>query len=487
MPARPNILLIITDQQRGDCLGIDGHPVLQTPHLDALAAAGARFRRAYSACPLCMPARRTLMTGMSAASHGLVGNTSGVPLDHPTLAERLRDSGYQTHLVGKLHFFPVRRRYGFDSMDWSDGPYKGGGGDYTKFVEREAPPMPRVERAHGATTNSWVARPWHLEDRLHFTNWTTDRALEFLEKRDPTAPFFLKASYFHPHTPSTPPAYYFSHYMNQDLGEPHVGAHSRISEGPIPGLPVRSKRCALSYQQMKQLRAGYFGCIHHIDDQVGRLLEAVPRDTIIVFTSDHGEMLGDHQYFQKGRGFEGASRIPYLIKFPDEMKVEAGQVRDEPVELMDIMPTLLDAVGVDAPREMDGKSLLPLLRGKNRGWREFIHGEAAHRNAGTELEPDISNHFLTDGRRKFVWDSATGQEMFFNLENDPYELENLADQREHSSEVSHWRDQLIIKLRGREERFASGSALRAYGRTPPALVGETLRKYGKQGKGTGDK
>lgn len=461
----------MTDQQRGDCLGIDGHPVLQTAHLDALAAEGIRFRRAYSACPLCMPARRTLMTGRTAASNGLVGNTSNIPLEGVTLPGELRKAGYQTHLVGKLHLFPLRKRYGFDSMDWSDGPYKSGGGDYATFVQREAPGIPKADRAHGATTNSWIGRPWHLDDRLHFTNWATDRALEFLDTRDPTTPFFLKVSYFHPHTPCTPPEYYFNLYMDQDLGEPYIGSHSRISEGPIPGLPVRSKRCALSYSQMKQLRAGYYGCIHHLDDQIGRLLASVPRDTIVVFTSDHGEMLGDQQYFQKGQAFEGSARIPFLIKFQEHSDIPQNQVRDEPVELMDIMPTLLEAVGLPIPESVEGRSLIPLARGEVNEWREYIHGEAAHRNAGTEYEPDIASHFLTDGRRKYIWRSDSGRELFFDLEKDPHELKDLVDDSDRQAEVKRWRTRLVNELNGRPEGFSNGRTLSPYGDTPPAVLG----------------
>ncbi len=410
------------------------------------------------------------MTGMSAASHGMVGNVSNVPFDLPTLPGELRKAGYQTHLVGKLHFAPHRRRYGFDSMDWSDGPYLSGGGDYTDFLRREVPSIPEPEGAHGATLNSWIGRPWHLEDRLHFTNWATDRAMDFLERRDPTAPFFLKVSYFHPHTPCTPPQYYFDLYKDQDLGEPHIGSFSRISDGPIPGLPVVSKRLALGYNQMKQLRAGYFGCIHHLDDQIGRLLQQVSKDTLVVFVSDHGELLGDQQYFQKGRGFEGSARIPFLTRFPHSMDLPQGQVRDEPVELRDVMPTLLQAAGVPIPDTVEGKSLLPLIRGESKQWREYIHGEAAHRNQGTKLVPDIANHFLTDGRRKYIWASDTGEELFFDLEKDPNELMNLMEDSERAGEIGFWRQRLVKELSSRPEGFSRGGSLVPYGKTPPSLV-----------------
>ncbi|MFP4353093.1 MAG: sulfatase-like hydrolase/transferase, partial [Puniceicoccaceae bacterium] len=186
---QPNILLVTTDQHRGDCLGLEGHPVLQTPCLDALGREGIHFRSAYCEHPQCIPARRTLMTGQTATRHGVLFNFHA-PLDGPYLADELTKAGYHTHLVGKLHLHPQRKLYGFMSADWSDGPYAGATGDYGRWLESQGVPARRME-AHGANVNGWVARPWHLDERFHFTNWATERALDFLERRDPTTPFFL--------------------------------------------------------------------------------------------------------------------------------------------------------------------------------------------------------------------------------------------------------------------------------------------------------
>ena len=159
---RPNILLVMTDQQRGDCLGIEDHPVLQTPYLDWIGAGGLHFRRAYTAAPACIPARRTLMTGQKPSTHGVVNNYD-THLDAPTLAGELAGAGFQTHLAGKLHLWPQRKRYGFESEDWADGPGFGGGfghaNDYTRFLERNGMHMPLPSWIHGMDGNGWVARP----------------------------------------------------------------------------------------------------------------------------------------------------------------------------------------------------------------------------------------------------------------------------------------------------------------------------------------
>jgi arylsulfatase len=462
--------MIVTDQQRGDCLSLDGHPVLQTPHIDEIGGSGAFFRHAYSACPLCIPARRTLMTGTRACTHGLVGNQR-IDTDLPTLPNSLRDAGYQTHLVGKLHFWPERKRYGFDSMDWSDGPYEGSAlGDYGTFLYSQVGRLPRASLAHGATLNSPIARPWHLEDRLHFTNWVTDRSIEFLEHRDPTTPYFLKVSYFHPHVPCTPPEFYYNRYINMDLPQPVIGDWARVSDQPVPGNPVRGRRFLGSRAMSDQFRAGYFGCINHIDDQVGRILDMVKGDenTIIVFVSDHGEMLGDHQYFQKSQFCEAAARIPFLVRLPESMGIAPNQTHDALVELMDVMPTLLDAAGVEIPDTVEGRSLVPLLRGETENVRDFVHLENV--NSGHKGHPEAVSQALTDGRWKYVWRPMLDDELLFDLDSDPNELLDLADRADQAERLAIWRSRLIQELDGRQEGFTDGKQLIRQTNLPPLIV-----------------
>ena len=464
-PERPNVVLIMTDQHRGDCLGIDGHPVLQTPHLDHLAASGVRFSRAYSACPVCVPARRTLMTGQRPATHGLVMN-GWAPLPAPTLPGVLSAAGYQTHLVGKLHFSPTRVRYGFQSMDWSDGPWAGrwaAPDDYQRFLVANGVPHEEID-AHGVNVNGWTVRPWHLPERLHHANWCVTKALEFLERRDPSVPFLLNVSFLHPHQPLTPPEVYYHRYLAMDLPEPVVAEWARAFEGPQRGLPIASWRTALEPTVMKQYRAAYFASINHIDDQLGRLFAHLPRNTIIVFCADHGEMLGDHQWIRKRIPYEGSVRVPMLLRFPDSMQLPQQQVIDRPVELMDVMPTLLDAVQVDVPGTCEGRSLLPLLRGEGTE-REYVHGECSEiptMNSGMQ--------YLTDGRRKYVWWPGTGWEQFFDLENDPMEMEDLADDPSRSEEVAGWRARLVRELTGRAEGFTDGEVLLILNGPTPTVV-----------------
>ena len=355
MNERPNILLVMTDQQRGDCVAAD--PVapapLQTPNLDALARSGAHFLHAYAESPSCIPARRSLMSGTAPAANGAVGFRGGVEWNPPaTLAGELSRAGYQTEMIGKLHLHPDRRRYGFDHMQLANST-RGGDNEYVQWLRdihgrREVDPG----MAHGVSSNGWVGRPHHLPEEQMHTFWVVDRAMEFLQRRDPSCPFFLNLSFIDPHPPLTPPRFYYDRYIDRDLPPPDVGDWADDLGGPQRGLSTDASRIHLDDDQIRCARAAYYGMINFIDDQLGRLFQhsgGVLRDTLVIFTSDHGEMLGDHHLFRKTWPYESSARIPFLVRAPASWKLEGGLQPTAPVGLQDVMPTLLDAAGVAVP------------------------------------------------------------------------------------------------------------------------------------------
>ncbi|HPN84196.1 MAG TPA: sulfatase-like hydrolase/transferase [Victivallales bacterium] len=475
--SRPNILLLMTDQQRGDCLGIEGHPVLQTPYLDELGTSGFHFTKAYSACPVCVPARRTLMTGKKPVSHGVLNNY-GTRLEGPTLPEVLSRAGYQTHFSGKLHLWPFRKLYGFNSADYANNPdcRRHVATDYTRFLESKGLTGVWDAESHGISNNGFPARPFQLEERYHFSNWVTDCGINFIERRDPTVPFFLKLSYLAPHHPLVPPQAYWDRYMNMDLPEPKVADWARVFDRPQRGIPVDNPgRVYFDPAVQKQMQAGYYGSINHVDNQIGRIFNAIPKNvmknTIVIFLSDHGEMLGDHQWVCKCNAFEPSIRIPFLIKMPDSMGLKQKRKIGAVVELMDVMPTVLDAVGLDIPDSVDGKSLMPLLTGEKKSVRNYLHGECSNiktLNSGMQ--------YLTDGRKKYIYYPGTGEEHYFDIENDPCEMTNLAGKPEFAKEIKNWRELLMKELKGRPEKFTDGRKLNVLGGPTPKCLPEYINQ-----------
>ena len=443
----PNIILFMTDQQRGDCLSLDGHPVLMTPNMDHIGASGAIFRRAYSTCPSCVPARRSLLAGQFPFTNRMVGFQTDVPWEPPaTLPGELRKAGYQTAIVGRnMHQYRPDSHYGFE---WT-------GGSYEDYFAAGAPAGSGSSWGHGISGNGWTARPWHLPEHLHYTHWVINEALDFFARRDRSRPFFLIISFVAPHPPLVPPEFYMERYLRMDLPEPAIGDWAVPPPDGGLGRHIESDQVQLQGEALRSCLAGYYGLINHLDDQFYRVLgrnKQVPwANTYTMLTADHGEMLGDHYLFRKCYPYEGSARIPLLMCGPE---IKAGTSCQQPVCLEDVMPTVLDLAGVPIPPGVEGCSLVPVLRGEQAAIRDVLHGEHA-----ACYRKEQANHFLTDGRYKYVWLSYTGEEHLFDLDHDPTELMDLAARAEHADTVELWRQRLIERLRDRPEGFTDGRTL----------------------------
>lgn len=464
MPAhttRPNILLIMTDQQRGDCLGSEGHPSLLTPNMDSIAAAGMRFRHAYSTSPVCIPARRSLMSGLSPQRHGVVGYAERQEWElDASLPALLRDAGYHTGLVGRsMHLHPPRKRFGFEEMVTNP--------DYEEFLDARLPEG-GGHRGSGVMHNDWTARSYHMPEHLHQTHWTVNEALRFLRRRDPVRPWFLTVSFTAPHPPLVPPDFYFQRYLRAEPPAPVIGDWCEKPSWNGVAPKVDSAHVNLTGEALRSCRAGYYGLINHVDDEIRRLLSPVTgfdaKNTMVVFTSDHGEMLGDHYLFRKSLPYEPAARIPFLMHLPRSMgEAVRGGVSELPVCLEDILPTVLDVAGLPAPKGIDGRSLLPVLMGeKPSRWRASLHIEiGGGKNAF---------HALTNGREKYIWFSQTGVERFFDLEKDPRECHDLINSAAAQKRVTKARAELTRRLRDRPEKFVRNGKLvsgRPHGKVIP--------------------
>lgn len=459
---RPNVLLITVDQWRGDCLGIAGHPVVQTPTLDRLALQGVRFNRAYSSTPTCVPARPALLTGLAPEHHGRIGHQDGIPWTYPTtIATEFTRAGYQTEAIGKLHVYPERNRVGFQHVRLHDGylhfarnhhRHPAEIDDYQPWLERELG-HPADSFDHGLNCNSVVARPWDKPEYTHPTNWVTSEAIRFLDQRDPTAPFFLYLGYHRPHPPYDPPQWAFDMYTNADLPDAIEGDWDDILDPWRADHDTQAPVAVYASDIRRRALAGYLGHMSHIDHQLNRLLESMGdrnllKNTWMLFVSDHGEMMGDHRLYRKSVPYEGSARVPLIVVPPPHHDGPRGLASDALTELRDIMPTLLDAVGLPIPDAIDGRSLLPLMEAT--GHRVLF---------GEHPALDQTLFWATDGNLKYIWWSRDDRDQLFDLIADPAESHDLALTNDHAEIIAEWRIRLAAHLVGREDGHADGDRL----------------------------
>ncbi len=351
-----------------------------------------------------------------------------------------------------MHQHPPRKRYGYDEMETECHT---GASDYSEWLAQVGPEDAGGWFGGGVMHNDYTAHPWPLDEHLHFTNWVLHRTLRFLERRDPSCPYFLTMGFIAPHPPLQPPAVYFERYLRTGVPEPVIGDWAEPPGFGEGGEHVAPNRVNLTGEALVAARAGYYGLINHVDDQLRRLLNPVigigrdlKRDTIVVFTADHGEMLGDHYMWRKSRAYEPSARVPFIVRAPEHFGLQRASTVDAPCTHADIMPTLLEMAGVKVPDTCDGRSLLPLMRGEQVPWRDYVHIEHVPEHMG-----------LTDGREKYIWDPKTGAEQLFDLSEDPNECHDLSAEQAHAERLALWRSRLIDELRDRPEGFVADGAL----------------------------
>ncbi len=437
---KPNIVYIVLDQWRGDCLGIadSAHPVM-TPHFDQIAYEGIWYQRAYADCPICMPQRATMLTGFSASQHGMPHNFLNGPRTPIAMENSLpyrltREAGYQTKAVGKMHFWPERARFGFEDISLHPN-------DYVNFLEEQG--YGGFYRGHGLGGNEVYPAVSAVPEHLTHTHWIVDEGIRFLGRRDPDCPFMLWLVFEAPHSPFDPPEPFDRLYDDFEIPEAAIGDWVGAEDEPASLIADRIARKAdrISPQVLKRSRRHYYGQITHIDYQLGRLFGELKSrglydNTVIVITSDHGEHLGDHGLYAKSTFLESSARVPIILRLPrtplgppDESGGRRYNRRvDSPALTADIAPTLLELAGLQPDAAMDGASLLRLPR------ERVIFGETRE------------SVFATDGRLKYLYYFAGGVEQLFDVGSDPDDCHNLAGEPEHAASQAALKARLIAYL-----------------------------------------
>lgn len=432
-----NILMIMDDQHRSDFLGCSGAEWLKSPNIDALAKEGVRFSNFYCAVPSCTPARTSLLTGLTPWHHGMLGYMNNIAQYYRlTLPQFFSEMGYDTVVSGKNHFGPPRNTQGYKTINLEEGWYtknpKGFICDYEAWFHRMAPD--KDLNASGLSYNdARGGHPFPFADELHATHWTADRAIDFLKNNRMENPWFLKLSFQRPHPPYDPPKRWMDYYEGIDIPVPQVSDWAQEKyKNKVTSMDKQPEASSAIFPngEIRSCRAAYAGSVSFVDEQIGRVIKALKgtgqyENTFILFFSDHGEMLGDQHMYRKCRPYDPSSKIPLIMRWPQEtgnFNYRRGQVRDELVELRDIFPTLADVCGFALPSKVDGESILKILRSES-GWRTTLSFEHS-----LEYEPDNAWVAIRDNRYKYIFFTLTGEMQLFDMQNDPNELRNIIDE-----------------------------------------------------------
>lgn len=476
LAAQPNVLFLISDDLN-NYLGCYGDPRARTPHLDALAARGVRFDRAYCAFPLCGPSRNSMLTGLYPNSTGILTNSQifrqTIP-EHPSLSQAFRQAGYFAARIGKLYHYNVPKSVGTNGHDdpasWELELNPAG----VDRLEEESEIFTLTRGQFGGTL-SWYASP---KGDAHHTDAMMAKDAEWVLERcakEPDRPFLLAVGFFRPHTPYVAPEDpYFGWYPEQEMP-----LFPTVDKNP-PEVPAaalgsyKKEQDQLTDELRRQCAQAYYASISFMDAQVGRVVAALDRlglaeNTIIVFTSDHGYHMGEHGLYQKMSLFENSARVPLLVVAPGV--TPAGSVISEPVSHVDLYPTLTELAGVEAPDNLQGQSLVPMLKdpsAKGRGWAltQVVRGGGGRAKAGAAQGVGGKRFFgyslRTDRWRYTEWEEGEQGRELYDHENDPGELANLAGKPEHAATVSEL---------SRVLRQAAKATFPADGKTPELSEG----------------
>ncbi len=476
MTERPNIILIITDQQRFDTINALGFPWVDTPNLDRLVHDGTSFDNCFITAPSCAPARASLFTGYWPHVTGVLKNAD---LWRHSWVERLADSGYHCVNIGKMHSFPYETPLGFheryvvENKDrYLEGRYYFDEWDKALRIRGEVKQQRERYREWPGYRESLGAFDWKLPPDLHPDFFTGDMARWWLKSYPRTQPLFLQVGFPGPHPPYDPLPEYSQRYLQREL--PLQEVHQADLDGqPAPFRQLREHNFRIDHdavvhlphptaEQRRRQRAYYLGNVTMIDEKIGQLMQTLEEqgyleNSIVIFTSDHGDCLGDHGHSQKWTMYDTILRVPLIFWSPG--RIDGGQRILGMCQLMDVGRTVLELAGVDAPADMQAETLLPALNADTLpSWsaRDLVYAE--HPADGIYEGPYMTMVRSRDWKLVHFLDSEEGQ--LFDLRKDPDEFHNLWDdpaaavqKRELLDALLNWRIQSGQQTRNRSEEW----------------------------------
>ncbi len=425
-----NLLFLCSDQHQRAASGCYGHTAAQTPCIDAIAANGLRFDRAYCSAPVCVPSRGSIITGQYAHAHGARILQDPLPAEARTIAQFFGERGYLTAAIGKMHFVDESLRHGFDHRLHNED-----------FLETLTPEERTQLREDQGGAGDVIGKASNLPARYFRDNWYAEKTVEFLhEIRD--RPFCLWSSFYMPHTPLVPMRKYFELYDPETLELP-VLTDAEL-EGGFEGNLIRARERGWYQQSDDEMRrsiAGYYGNISQMDACVGRVYDALrelglDRNTVVVYASDHGEMAGAHRMWTKHNMYEESVAAPLIVSTPD--RLGAGESSNDLIEFVDLFPALAELCGHEAPRGLHGRSFAGALRGRAYERREYAYSEYYFcRNVFTQDDRYVGKPpmlMVRADRWKLNYLSWDRSELY-DVENDPTEHRNVIDEPGNSGMV----------------------------------------------------
>ena len=456
--SRPNILHLFTDQQRFDTIGALGNPAIKTPHLDRLCREGVAFTSAYTSSPVCVAARCSMIMGQYPMRTGCYENTL-MPSDRQTFMDALTRAGYRTHGIGKCHFTPDRYALrGFQSRQYQEeGPRQDDMTRPTYYRDLHAKGLTSANEVMGVRGELYyIPQKSALAAADHPSQWVGDQAVTYIENGG-DEPWYLFAGFIHPHPPFAPPDPWHKLYRPTLMPLPNVPPDWQALQTFVNRVQNRYKYRdqGIDLNLVRALKAYYYACVSFVDYQVGRILAALERtgqldNTLILFTSDHGEHLGDYNCFGKRSFHDSAARVPMILRGPGGF---AGpRVCDEVVSPVDVAPTLLNAAGAEITgHPLDGLDLADVQAGTAR--REFVFGQMAHEDrsaADFKSTPETvaagSSYMAVSTRWKYFYSAPDNREFLFDRLTDPRETRNQAGVSQFRGEVRDRMRSALIDL-----------------------------------------
>lgn len=478
---RPNIIIITTDQQRTDSLSCYGSTFTDTPHLDKFASEGICFERAYCANPVCTPARASIFTGKYVSRHGAWNVGMNVPDDEPMISHRLLDVGYRTHYIGKAHFQPfgaspeqsIETRnntdrypefrgpyYGFETVELALGHATYGiAGHYGEWVRSQVSEQTFVSYSNARRLSQvgfgGGAHDWDIPLKYHNSVWTADRTIDFLTNHSTDKPFLLAIGFQDPHHPHCVPTEFeervepaevpLPDFVEGELADkpPHFmeARCGQLSKSKIRGkFAIAGQGGGADFRKVSEHdarlgRAYYYNMVKIIDQEMGRILACLDEcglrdNTLVLFTTDHGELLGDHGLWMKGPfHYEQLVRVPTLMRYP--AMIPSGQRTHALFSHVDIVPTVLAAAELPIPSDTDGVDAMPMLTGKQESVRDSLLIECVDDPQGLRLKTIVTD------TRKLTWYCGHPYGELYDLENDPSERVNQWDNPIYAADKVH--------------------------------------------------